>query len=225
MQYLLSNINIIVNENLYVKDPKSSDLGKKIIESSINMINDLGFESFTFSKLGKHINSTEASIYRYFEGKHKLLIYLTSLYWGWMEYQLAFSLANIDDSQERLTRALRILTCDQLFEIGPRGVDSEKLYQIVICESSKAYLTKNVDQENQKGYFGSYKNLVARVGDLILECNPNYACPHMLVSTVIEGSHHQHFFASHLPMLTNTGDKENHISEFYKELVFKALEL
>ena len=223
MQSLLSNINILVNENLYLKDPKSSDLGKKILESSIHMIHELGFESFTFSKLGKNIHSTEASIYRYFEGKHKLLIYLTSLYWGWMEYQLVFSLANVDDAKERLNRALSILTCDHQAEIGPGGFDSEKLYQIVISESSKAYLTKDVDQENQKGYFGSYKKLVARISDLILECNANYACPQMLVSTVIEGSHHQHFFASHLPKLTNAGDKENYISEFYKELVFKAL--
>ena len=59
-------IHITINPELYTKDPESSDLGKRIIASSIEMINELGFESFTFKKLGTAINSNESSIYRYF---------------------------------------------------------------------------------------------------------------------------------------------------------------
>ena len=83
MDRLLSTIKIQVNENLYNKDPETSELGKKIIENSIKLIHEIGVEAFTFKKLGKEIQSNESSIYRYFENKHKLLLYLTSWYWSW----------------------------------------------------------------------------------------------------------------------------------------------
>ena len=95
MDMLLQGVQIKVNEKLYLKDPESSGLGKKIVEYSIQMINEIGFERFTFKKLGHQIGSNESSIYRYFENKHKLLVYLTSWYWGWMEYQLVFATHSI----------------------------------------------------------------------------------------------------------------------------------
>ena len=69
-------IQIQLNSNLYIRDPQETKLGKKIIEFSIILIEELGFEKFTFKKLAIKIESTEASIYRYFQNKHKLLIYL-----------------------------------------------------------------------------------------------------------------------------------------------------
>ncbi|MBC7747376.1 MAG: TetR family transcriptional regulator, partial [Methylotenera sp.] len=81
MNSILSNIIITVNDTLYVKNPETSPLGKKIIEHSILLIDQIGFESFTFKKLGECIGSNESSIYRYFESKHKLMLYLSSWYW------------------------------------------------------------------------------------------------------------------------------------------------
>ena len=49
MDSLLSNLKIAVPEKIYVKDPESSDLGKRIIEHSILLIDDIGFDSFTFT--------------------------------------------------------------------------------------------------------------------------------------------------------------------------------
>ena len=37
------------------------------------MIDALGFEDFTFKKLGQEIGSNESSVYRYFDSKHKLI--------------------------------------------------------------------------------------------------------------------------------------------------------
>ena len=147
MEKLLSKVSINVNGNIYVKNPDSSDLGRRIIIESINMIESIGFESFTFRKLGHAVNSTEASVYRYFESKHKLLLYLTSWYWGWMEYKLVFGLANIDSPDDRLTRALNLITAQVNDEINVHYVNVAKLKRIVISESSKSYLTKEVDQE------------------------------------------------------------------------------
>ena len=222
---LLSKVTIQVNENIYLKNPESSDLGKKIITGSIDLIDELGFECFTFRKLGVAIDSTEASVYRYFESKHKLLLYLTSWYWAWLEYRLVFGLANIESPNERLERAIVIITEQVKEDRSIMHINEEKLNRIVISESSKAYLTKEVDSENEEGVFAGYKQLVARVSDVILEINAKYKYPHMLISTVIEGAHHQHFFAGHLPRLTDVLKGENSITEFYKDMVFKSIEV
>ena len=224
MQNLLSQVAFRINDRIYLKDPASSDLGRRIISGSIEMIEANGFERFTFRKLGQAIQSTEASIYRYFESKHKLLLYLIAWYWRWMEYRLAFRLANIESASERLWRAIKLLVEEVTEDHDPSQIDKVKLFHIAINESSKAYLTREVDQENQEGVFSGYKALVARVSEIILEINPDYMYPHMLVTTVIEGAHHQRFFADHLPRLTNVLDGEDAIVTFYTDLVMKAIQ-
>ena len=223
MKDLLSNVSIQVSDKIYLKNPESSELGKRIITGSIDLLDNLGFECFTFRKLGEKINSPEASVYRYFESKHKLLLYLTSWYWAWMEYRLVFRLANIDSPHERLTRAITLLTEQMEEDNSFSHINEVKLNRIVISDSSKAYLTREVDQENKDGAFMGYKRLVERVSDIILEINPSYKYPHMLVSTVMEGAHHQRYFAEHLPRLTDRVQGEDSIVEFYKEMVFKTI--
>ena len=223
MQVFLPNITIQVNDKIYLKNPDSSELGRKIISSSVDMLDEMGMEAFTFRKLAERINSTEASIYRYFESKHKLLLYLTSWYWGWMEYRLVFALANVVTPQERLTKAIALLTGEVKEDGTYSFINEVKLNRIVISESSKAYLTKEVDVENKVGAFAGYKKLVGQVSEIILEINPDYKYPHMLISSIIEGAHHQRFFAAHLPRLTDVVKGEDSISEFYKEMVFKAI--
>lgn len=223
MKKLVTNFQIQVNQHIYLKDPESSDLGKRILRSGIDLIDELGFEQFTFRKLAQAIGSTEASVYRYFESKHKFLLYLTAWYWGWMEYRLVFGLANIPSPEERLKRALHILTAETPQDGGFEHIDEIKLNRIVICESSKAYLNKDVDQENAAGVFSTYKQVVGRIGDIVLEINPKYKYPHMLISTVIEGAHHERYFAEHLPRLTNVVKGEDAISTFYEDMCFKAI--
>lgn len=223
MQAFLSNISIHINENVYLKDPQSSDLGKRIIRGSIDMMDEMGFESFTFRKLAKAINSTEASVYRYFESKHKLLLYLTCWYWGWLEYRMMFRLANVESAKDRLKRAIILLVENVEEDNNFTHINEIKLHHIVIADSSKAYLTKAVDEENKAGIFGAYKQIVERVSQIILEINPDYKYPHMLVSTVIEGAHHERYFAKHIPRLTDVIQGEDSITEFYKEIVFKAI--
>lgn len=223
MQSLLSNLSIQVNEKIYLKNPESSDLGKKILEGGIDLLDEVGFDALTFNKLARKIGTTEASIYRYFENKHKFLLFLTSWYWGWTEYRLVFALANIHSARARLERAIILVT----EEIKMKGecpyINEEKLYQIVISESSKAYLTRDVDQENKEGVFSAYKRLVDRISEIIREINPAYPFPHMLVSTVIEGAHHQRYFARHLPRLTDEIKGKDAVSTFYRDLVLKCI--
>ena len=91
-------VNIKVSEELYLRSPDSSELGKRIITGSIELINELGFELFTFKKLGERIGSPESSIYRYFESKQAVLIYLVAWYWSWVDYKLVFAITNIDST-------------------------------------------------------------------------------------------------------------------------------
>lgn len=223
MNELLSKVSIQVNEQIFLKNPESSELGRRIIAGSIDMIEEMGFEFFTFRKLAKGINSTEASIYRYFESKHRLLLYLTSWYWGWMEYRLVFNLANVHSPEDRLARAIALLTDQVIEDSSFTHINEMKLHRIIISESSKVYLTKDVDQENKEGVFAGYIRLVERVSGIILEINPNYKYSHMLVSTLIEGAHHQRYFAEHLPRLTDVNKGQDSIPRFYQEVVFKTI--
>ncbi|UPT67071.1 MAG: TetR/AcrR family transcriptional regulator [Sphingobacteriales bacterium JAD_PAG50586_3] len=75
-------LRIRMNEKIYLRNPEESVLGKNIVRNGLLLINKLGFEEFTFKKLAKEINTTEASIYRYFENKHRLLLYIINWYWS-----------------------------------------------------------------------------------------------------------------------------------------------
>ncbi len=216
-------IHIEISPELYLKNPDTSELGRKIICNSIEMINELGFETFTFKKLGLKIESPESSIYRYFENKHTLLIYLVSWYWKWIEYLLVFTTANISSPIERLTRSLSILTNPISVNHSKYYIDEGLLSRIIITESVKAYHTKSVDDENERGFFQSYKKVVQRISNLVLEVNPKYEFPHMLISTVIEGAHQQKYFAEHLPSLTDVNKEKDSISEFYTNMVFQVI--
>ncbi len=217
-------IHIEISPELYLKNPDSSALGREIVSHSIELINDLGFEGFTFKKLGQKINSPESSIYRYFENKHTLLIYLLTWYWNWIDYRLVFTTANIDSPSEKLKKAINLLTQPIAIDQSVSYINEVLLNEIVISESVKAYHTKDVDIENEKGFFKAYKRVVQRVSEMVLEVNRKFEFSHMLISTVIEGAHQQKYFAAHLPSLTDTKKGKDAVSEFYINMVLKVLE-
>jgi AcrR family transcriptional regulator len=222
MQTILSNITISVNNKLYVKNPETSDLGKKIIEQSILLIDEIGFENFTFKKLGEKINSNESSIYRYFESKHKLMLYLSSWYWGWMEYKLVFATNNLANPMEKLIKAIAIVTEKVEDDSNTLHINESILNKIIIQEFTKTLLTKEVDEENKEGFFIVYKRIINRIIEFISEVNPNYTFAKSLASTVVEGALHQHFLKEHLKTITNCNET-NTVSDFYIDLVAKTL--
>jgi hypothetical protein len=73
------------------------------------------------------------------------------------------------------------------------------------------------------GVFSVYKSVVSRVVEMVAAVNPSYPFPNMLVSTIIEGSNQQRFFAEHLPKLTNTQEGMDSVTEFFTQLIFKTL--
>lgn len=223
MNHFQFNFKVVVNSNVFIKDPESSDLGQRIVSGGIDLLEELGYENFTFRKLANKIGTTEASIYRYFDSKYKMLVYLVHWYWRWQEYRVLFSITNIEDPIQQLERAVQALTEEVKEDLDFGFINEEKLQKIVIVESSKIYLNKEVDQENKAGFFHPYKEIVERVSDIILTVNPNYDFPQMLVSTIIEGANHQRFFAAHLPRLTNSLDNEDAISAFYTDMIVRLI--
>ena len=73
---LVDRFQIPVLEAIALRNPQGTQLGQRIIEGSIFLIDELGFEQFTFKKLAQSVGTTEASVYRYFASKQKLLLYL-----------------------------------------------------------------------------------------------------------------------------------------------------
>lgn len=224
MQRLLLNLKISVPEKLYVKDPESSSLGKRIVQNSIILIDELGFEEFTFKKLGSQIGSNESSMYRYFENKHMLLLYLTNWYWGWTEYRLVFSTAALNDPKQKLQQALEVVTQVVQEDSNFSHINEVLLSKIIISEYSKSYLTKGVDAENKEGYFLIYKRLVTRLREIIQHVSPTYPYPASLASTVLEGTLHQHFLKEHFTSITDCGDTISP-TDYFTHLVYNTLNL
>ena len=216
------SLKIQINNNIFVKDPETSTLGRKIIQESIILMNEIGFENFTFKKLGEQIGSNESSIYRYFESKHKLLVYLSSWYWSWIEYRMVFETNNIDNAFEKLKKAITIVTEKIEDDSKTKHINEAILNQIIIAEFTKTLLTKEVDEENREGFFLVYKRVINRIITIIEEVNPDYIFAKSLASSIVEGALHQHFLKDHLKTITNCN---NDISptDFYINLVSQTL--
>jgi len=218
-------LQIKMNEALFLRNPESSELGKNILKHSVQLIYKMGFEVFTFKKLAEDIGTTEAGIYRYFENKHKLLIYLAAWYWGWLEFQISFHTNNIKDPVVKLKRVIKLLATAVEDDEQTRYINESLLHQIIIAEGSKAYLTKQVGEDNKQQFFKPYKDLCAIIGNIILECSSKYKYPKSLASTIIEMAHFQNFFMNNLPSLTDFGKtkEESEIIAFLNDLVFTSL--
>jgi AcrR family transcriptional regulator len=219
-------LQIKMNPSLFVRDPESTELGKNIIKHGIDMIYEMGFEEFTFKKLAAAVGTTEASIYRYFENKHRLLTYITTWFWTWMEYQLIFHTNNVKDSKQKINTIVNLLVFQEKDEFALDHIDKSVLHKIVIAEGEKSYLTKHVTEDNIAMIFKPYKDLCHRIAGIFQEYRPEYLFPHSLASTLTETANHQMYFKDHLPKLTDFSSSKatTEIVQFLNNLVFSALD-
>ena len=214
-----------VNEHIYLRDPESSELGKQIVKNAIDLIYELGFEHFTFKKLAAKMSTTEASIYRYFENKHRLLLYILNWYWSYMEFLVDFTIQNIQDPKEKLTKIITLFTKSLPESVGQLDYNKSFLNQIVLSESSKVYLIKEVKEINSFQVFKPYKDLCNKISEVMLSLNPSYIYSRSLSSTLIETAHSQQYFSKNLPRLTDVSNEkeEKFVYNFLSQLVFSAL--
>lgn len=217
--------NPSLNDKLFLKNPQSTELGKKIVREAINLISSIGYEQFTFKKLAVEVETTEATIYRYFVNKHKLLIYLVNWYWNYLEFQIMLQLSTLTDSAEKIRKVIDILVWEDNREINFGSFDHQALYYIAISEGTKTYLSKDVDENNRDMLYKPFKDLSGRIATVFSEYNPDYKYPNTLASSVIDLSHLQYFFMHHLPRLSDFAKKKRpkDIEAFLEDLVFKTL--
>ncbi len=214
-----------VSDKIYLKDPASSNIGRKIVGHGIKMMHELGFETFTFKKLAVEIEVTEATVYRYFENKHRLLLYILNWYWSYLEFLVMFKVQGSNEARERLDQILVLLTGPLPTVSGGTEFDQKLLYEIAVSESTKTFLVKDVNEINKHNAFKPYKDLCNTIALIIGEADPCYPYPHSLASTLVETAHAQHYFASHLPRLTDLTqhDRHTYTLAYLRDLVSKLL--
>jgi AcrR family transcriptional regulator len=219
------SVRFDINSNLYLRDPQGSEYGQKLLKNSILLFHELGFEAFTFKKLAQRINSTEASIYRYFQNKHVLLLYLTNWYWEWVSYLIDINTININDAEEQLKIVIHNIVNASTESPLTEFINENVLHQVIINEGSKAYHIHDVDDENKDGYFQSYKELVNKVSDLIVKYAPKFPYPKLLASNLFEMANNQIYFAEHLPRLTDIRNRAKKFKDLEKAMNYMAFKL
>jgi AcrR family transcriptional regulator len=196
-------VQLEINTSIFVKDPQKTELGKKIIGQSVVLIDEIGLEKFTFKKLAQKLNSAETSIYRYFENKHNLFVYLLNWYWEWTMVRINLNLLNVDDPVKKLKVAIGIIVDTANRNTAIDFIDEDLLHKIVVREGTKAYHHRFVDEDNEDGFFLAYKSLCNRIAEIITEIQPDFPYPRALSSTLIETANNNLYFARHLPRLTD----------------------
>jgi hypothetical protein len=131
----------------------------------------------------------------------------------------------VKEPKAKLKMIVQLLTNELPESTGQLDYNKNFLYQIIIAESSKAYLVKEVSTINKDEVFKPYKDLCAHIAKVISDYKPNYKFPTSLSSTIIETSHSQQFFATFLPRLTDASktNKKEYTALFIEELLFKVL--
>lgn len=222
---MISGIRFRLNNALYIKDPQDTVLGKRILQHSILLIDEIGFEAFNFRKLAIKIASAEKSIYRYFENKHHLLLFLTSWYWEWVHYLIQINIKNIESPTERLRIAIEKIVQATSQNASTEYINENALHRVVIKEGSKSYHIFEVDDENKAGLFFSYKVLTQTLAKIIFDVNPDFPYANSLASNLFEMSNNQIYFAEHLPRLTSLQREPPDEDELITMLLFFAEKL
>ncbi|MEZ4800039.1 MAG: TetR/AcrR family transcriptional regulator [Flavobacteriales bacterium] len=201
MQKLLQNYTVQLNKALFTKDPATSDIGKEILKHGVLLLHEEGLEAFTFKKLAQAMDSTETTIYRYFQNKHQLLMYICSFYWSQLEWKMAFATANIECPATKLDKALKVLvqTCNQT-----DGWINEKILQrVVSAESGKVFDAHHASTDDLKGYYSAYHSLVDRLAEILLLNNPTLKSSHGLATAIVDTAHRELFYYFYYPKMND----------------------
>ena len=132
---------------------------------------------------------------------------------------------NVMNKKEKLKIVVELLTSELPESTGLYDFNKNSLNEIAIAESSKVYLIKEVSEINKNEVFKPYKDLCAKISEVIKEYNPKYKFPKSLSTTIIETAHQQQFFSLNLPRLTDRLDKKNtdFTRLFIEDLLLKVL--
>ncbi|HMQ06578.1 MAG TPA: helix-turn-helix domain-containing protein [Saprospiraceae bacterium] len=214
------SVSVNVNHSIYLKDPLETDLGRRILSQAVVLFDEAGLNAFNFKELAARISSTEASIYRYFENKHMLLLYLTCWYWEYLFYLLEMNLRNISDPEEKLNIAVKTVVSGLLDTNENHFLDHEKLQHLMVDLSINAYHSKNIEEENRAGIYDNYMALSAYLSGIIKEVNPEFKYPRSLATTILEMATNHLYFAKHFPEMTELGHAANKFRQLEQMIIY-----
>ena len=122
---------------------------------------------------------------------------------------------------------LEIITHNYETDDQIEDYDLSKLHMIVIAESSKSYLVKDVDEINKDLVFNPLKSLCNFLGEVISQAKPDFPYPKSFASTLLETAHYQQFFSEHLPKLTDNHNKKmehkKYVLEYLRFITFNLI--
>jgi AcrR family transcriptional regulator len=224
----MGQLSIKLPDFLFKRDPQLTPLGQRILKKGVDLMDSLGYEHFTFKKLAAEVQSTEPSIYRYFENKHKLLHYFAAWYWSWLDYRLDLATGNLSSAEEKLRVAIRVLVEEKKDDPVFYPVNGEALFRIIGSELEKTFLTKWVDKDYQAGYFNSISAITAKLSLIIQDANPTYEFPQSLASTILLEASMDPYLMQHVPSLSTPHQpiqptqRQGQLRNFLESLAFGA---
>lgn len=218
MESLTKNLELHIPDNLFLKNPRESALGQRLLRDAAQLIASQGIDSFNFKKLAMVAQCTEATVYRYFENKHKMLLYILNIFWGWQEYAIVFAISNVSDPVVKLQKVCSILADPELRYIDDKEF-SHHLLLIAIQEGVKIHLTPSLKQEISDGSMKSYYRLVQRLAGIIREADADYAYPVSLATSLMDMALQQIFYAIHYEELTDTCRDTSKLTRFLTHLL------
>jgi AcrR family transcriptional regulator len=194
---------------LFLRDPEATELGRSMLSEGLELMNELGLESFTFRKLASRMRSTEVTLYRYFPNKHRLLQYYFQLYWLWLRQLCGNQVEVAKDPEDALGRCVEAICGVWPKRLPELQLDPKALRLLVIDEGMKSYLHKQVDADNARRLFAPYKALSAFLADRLVACRADVPMPRSFATTVIEMAHSLPFAMEHLPSLTELSSRKD----------------
>ena len=222
-------VSITVSKDTYLRNPLDTELGRNIIKHSIALISEKGFHCFNFKQLACRMKSTEASVYRYFENKHMLLVYLTSWYWEYLDYLIKINIRNVDSPYKKLRILIRTIVNGATDVKSVDCVDIKMLHKIIVEHSTKVTHMKKVVDCQKEGLFTNYKNLNNSISEVILECDKEFKYPTALASNILKMALDHTYYAEHFCTLTEITNcmvtKKNQLEEMLVYFVERLLKV
>lgn len=219
MQKLLERIKIEVTPKLYIKNPQQTTLGKRILKESVDLMDKLGYDDFTFKKLAERLETAESSVYRYFENKNRLVLYFMAWYWEMQEYRLVFLTGEAHSSDEKFKIALELFFDTPKSKNFNADFDSDKVWHIISSESFKACLVREQDPSVRSEIIKLYQRVITRYAEIIKEINMNVTNAELVASLIIEGVTDYNFYHLHhkksLPAFANENEARQFFVSFY----------
>ncbi len=223
---MVALLRIQISDKLYLRDPEETKLGRAILSGGIKLIDKLGFDAFTFKKLAIEIDTTEASVYRYFKSKQHLMQYVAAWYWSWLEHLIITKTTNINDPKKKLEIILKVLTEANRDDPDTSHIDESLLHKIIVTESGRVYLTKPEKGEGGKQLYKTYCNVRDIIVKTLKEIKPNYKFHLELAKTILSSVHKHILYSEHYLYDKKSKGKKadrSRILKFMNSFVFASL--